>query len=402
MRKLFCFSLVMAIAISLWMISDVSVVRAKEIKVGAVINLTGPASSWGQYHAKGQQDYTRYVNEVKGGIAGNKIQLTVVDHAYKPAEAVKFVKKFCTEDKVDILNTWDAGSGIMCKPTFQNYKVPTINYSTVNSFIKPPMDYAYLPFGDYDMDSYAILEYIKMIHKGNAPPKVGLLTYNNPYGKAIHAPAKEYADKYNVNIVDIEEFPPQTLDLKTELLRLQKKGAEYIFTQVLPSGVIMALQSADRIKYNVPFLGTWTSTDPTFFQRGKGLLRNRIFVQFCGGLPGDETPGVALIQDLMKRYGTVQKFDFSYWEGVIMGMLVERACQRAHEKFAKIDSETINQALETFKDEDFGGLFPNVTYTKTDHSASWRARIVKLNEDQTYTPMTSFWAPGKEKVNILK
>ncbi|MEE9420294.1 MAG: ABC transporter substrate-binding protein, partial [Desulfatiglandaceae bacterium] len=85
---------------------------AKDIKVGAVINLTGPASTWGQYHAKGQQDYTRYVNEVQGGIAGNKIKLTVVDHGYKVPEALKYVKKFCTSDKMDMIATWDAGSGI--------------------------------------------------------------------------------------------------------------------------------------------------------------------------------------------------------------------------------------------------------------------------------------------------
>ena len=34
---------------------------AKDIKVGAVINLTGPASTWGQFHAKGHKDYFRYV-----------------------------------------------------------------------------------------------------------------------------------------------------------------------------------------------------------------------------------------------------------------------------------------------------------------------------------------------------
>jgi hypothetical protein len=32
-------------------------IHAANIKVGAAINLTGPASTWGQYHAKGQQDY---------------------------------------------------------------------------------------------------------------------------------------------------------------------------------------------------------------------------------------------------------------------------------------------------------------------------------------------------------
>ncbi len=60
---------------------------AQPVKIGAVINLTGPASSWGQYHAKGHQDYFNYVNDVRGGIAGRKIDLTIVDHAYKVPEA---------------------------------------------------------------------------------------------------------------------------------------------------------------------------------------------------------------------------------------------------------------------------------------------------------------------------
>jgi len=375
---------------------------AKDIKVGAVINLTGPASTWGQFHAKGQQDYFRYINEVKGGIAGNKIDLTVVDHAYKVPEALKYVKKFCTSDKMDMIATWDAGSGIMAKPIIQKYKVPNINYSTYQGILKPPVAYAYLPFGSYVMDCYAVLGYIKTIHKGNAPPKVGLLTYNNAYGKSIHKPSKEYAGKNNIDIVAIEQFPPKTLDLKTELLRLKEKGAEYIFMQCLPSAIIMALQSADRVSYDVPFFGTWTSTDPDFFKRGKGLIRNRMHMQFPGCLPGDGTPGIKLLQDLWKRYKTVSKFDTAYWEGVTIGSIMARAFQRANDKLGKINSESVNLALETFQNEDFGGLVPNITYTDTDHSASFIARIVKINEDQTFTPLTKFWNPRKEKVTIIK
>jgi branched-chain amino acid transport system substrate-binding protein len=377
-------------------------VWAKDIKVGAIINLTGPASTWGKFHAKGLQDYFRYVNEVQGGVAGNKVDLTIVDNAYKVETSVKFEKKFCTEDKMDMTATWDAGSGIMAKPVFQEYKVPDINFSTYQGFLKPPIAYAYLPFGAYDLDSYAVLDYIKAIHKGKEPPKVGLLTYNNTYGKSIHDASKEAAAKLGVDIVSIEEFPPTALNLNTELLRLKSKGAEYIFMQCLPSAIIMALQSADRIKYDVPFFGTWTSTDPDFFVRGKGLIRNRMFMQFCGGLPVDGTPGVKFLEEQYKRYKSVSKFDCSYWEGTIVGMIMERAFEKAQKEFGKIDSQTVNQALETFNNEYFGGLVPNVTYTKSDHSASWIARIVKINEDQTYTPLTSFWAPGKEKVSILK
>jgi branched-chain amino acid transport system substrate-binding protein len=402
MRKLVVLTTVCLIVAGLIAIGIPTGAFAKDIKVGAVINLTGPASTWGQFHAKGQQDYFRYINEEKGGIAGNKIDLTVVDHAYKVPEALKFVKKFCTSDKMDMIATWDAGSGIMAKPIIQKYKVPNINYSTYQGILKPPVDYAYLPFGSYVMDCYAVLGYIKAIHKGNAPPKVGLLTYNNAYGKSIHEPSQEYASKNNIEIVAIEEFPPKSLDLKTELLRLKEKGAEYIFMQCLPSAIIMALQSADRVSYDVPFFGTWTSTDPDFFKRGAGLIRDRMHMQFPGCLPGDGTPGIKLIDDLMAHYKTVEKFDCSYWEGIVIGAIMARAFQKAHDKLGKIDSESINVALQTFQNEDFGGLIPNVTYTTTDHGASFSARIVKINEDQTFKPLTNFWNPEKEKVTILK
>jgi ABC-type branched-subunit amino acid transport system substrate-binding protein len=303
---------------------------------------------------------------------------------------------------MDMIATWDAGSGIMAKPIIQKYKVPNINYSTYQGILKPPVAYAYLPYGSYIMDCYAVLEYINAIHKGSAPPKVGLLTYNNAYGKSIHKASKEYAAKHNIKIVAIEQFPPKTLDLNTELLRLKDKGAEYIFMQCLPSAIIMALRSADRVSYDVPFFGTWTSTDPDFFKRGKGLIRNRMHMQFPGCLPGDGTPGIKLMENLMKRYKTVEKFDCSYWEGVVIGAIMARSFQRANDKLGKIDAQTINLALETFQNEDFGGLVPNITYTDTDHSASFIARIVKINEDQTFTPLTKFWNPKKEKVTILK
>jgi branched-chain amino acid transport system substrate-binding protein len=368
------------------------------IKVGAIINLTGPASTWGQFHAKGHQDYFRYVNEVKGGVAGRQIDLTVVDHAYKVPEALKYVRKFCTADNVDMLATWDAGSGIQAKPIIQRYKTPAINYSTYQGILKPPVEYMYLPFGSYVLDSQAILAYIRSMHTGAAPPKVGLLTYNNAYGKSIHAPSKAYAAQHGIDIVGIEAFPTKTVDLTTELLRLKNRGAEYIFVQILPAHIITALKGADRIDFKAPFFGTWTATDPDFFKLGKGLIRDRLFMQFSGGLPVDGTPGVKLMEDLWKRYKTVETFDTSYWEGVVVAMIMERAFQRAHEKFGKIDGETINKAMETFRKENFGGLVPDITYTKDNHEGSFVARIVQIHEDATYTPLTNFFAPGKDTI----
>jgi ABC-type branched-subunit amino acid transport system substrate-binding protein len=364
--------------------------------------MTGPASSWGQFHAKGQQDYFRYVNEVKGGVGGNRIEMILVDTGYKVPEAVAAAKRFAIQDQVDMMATWGAGEGLAVKPIIQQYKIPTINYSTSWELLEPPVNYMYLPFGSYRMDSYAVLEYIRAIHKGKDAPRVGLLTYNNAYGRSIHEPCAEYARKINVNIVAIEEFPPKTVDLNTELLRLQRKGAEYIFMQMLPAAVVTAFKSADRINYNPIFLGTWTSTDPDFFKLGKGVIRDRLRIQFPGGVPSDKSQGIKLMTELWNRYKTVDKFDASYWEGIVVGMIMERAFIRANQKFREINRETINKAMESFKNEDFGGIVPNVTYTRNDHGASFKARIVKVGEDGSFTPLTNFFNPLKEKIKLLK
>ena len=393
------FIILTAVALSL---DFTGLAAAKTIKVGAAINMTGPASTWGQFHAKGQQDYFRYVNEVKGGVAGNRIEMSLVDTAYKVPEAVAAVRKFAVQEQVDMIATWGAGEGLAAKPIIQTYKIPTINYSTSWEILEPPIDYMYLPFGSYKMDCYAILDYIRAIHKGGAPPRVGLLTYNNAYGRSIHRPSREYAKKVRIEIVAVEEFPPKTVDLTTELLRLQKKGAQYIVMQMLPAAIVTTFKSADRIGYNPMFFGTWTSTDPDFFKLGRGLIRDRLLMQFPGGLPVDHTPGIKIMTDLWKRYKTVNQFDASYWEGVVVAMIMERAFIRAQEKYKAINRDTINRALESFKNEDFGGLVPNVTYTKTNHGASFKARIVRVQENGNYIPMTQFFVPGKEKIKIVK
>jgi branched-chain amino acid transport system substrate-binding protein len=391
-----------AIVILLAIMIFVSPVQAKTIRVGAAINLTGPASTWGQYHAKGQQDYFRYVNETKGGIAGNKIEMLLVDTGYKVPEAVAAVRKFAVQDNVDMITTWGAGEGLAAKPIIQQYKIPTINYSTSWEILEPPVDYMYLPFGNYKMDCHAVLEYIRAIHKGKNAPKVGLLTYNNAYGRSIHQPSQDYASRIGIQIVAVEEFPPKTVDLTTELLRLKDKGAEYILMQMLPATIVTTFKCADRIKYSPAFFGTWTSTDPDFFKMGKGLIRNRFLIQFPGGLPGDKTPGIKLMETLWEKYKTVDRFDAAYWEGVSIGMIIERAFTKAQTMYGSVNRETINKAMESFRDEDFGGLIPRVTYTKTDHGASFKARIVQVTEDGSFVPVTNFYTPGKEKIKLIK
>ncbi|HPV50194.1 MAG TPA: hypothetical protein PLB14_10835, partial [Smithellaceae bacterium] len=60
----------------------------------------------------------------------------------------------------------------------------------------------------------------------------------------------------------------------------------------------------------------------------------------------------------------------------------------------------INAAMESFRNEDFGGLVPAVSFSKDNHEASFTARMVKVNEDGTYTALTNFYVPGKDKIKL--
>jgi branched-chain amino acid transport system substrate-binding protein len=102
------------------------------------------------------------------------------------------------------------------------------------------------------------------------------------------------------------------------------------------------------------------------------------------------------------QYSGIKQFDTSYWEGVVVGMIMERAFELAQSKFGKITTKTINQAMESFRNENFGGLVPPTTYTKDNHEGSFTARIVQIHEDATYSPMTNFFVPGKGQLKLLK
>lgn len=371
------------------------------IKIGAIVDLTGPHATQGELNLCGMDDYFRYVNETAAGISGRKIELTVVDGGTGVSNALNDMEKFCISEKVHMATVWNADIFEKARPIFVKHRIPIMVASNCRTTLRPPVSYTYLPSGSIALDCYAILQYIQMTHEGSATPRIGILTANDACGKSIHGPSEAYASNHRLEIVAVEQFTPGTQDLKPAMLKLKDMDAEYIFMQCAPSDAVTALKSADRIQYNVPFFSPWTLMDTEFFNLGKSLIRNRINISFPGCLPGDGTSGINLIKILIDRYKSVSGFHTAYWEGVSIAAIMARALQRAHKTLGRIDGQTVNLALETFEREDFGELIPDITYTDTNHSASFVTRIVRVNENGTFTPLIKFWNPKTEKVTII-
>lgn len=374
---------------------------ADHIRLGAILDMTGPQADRGQLNVRGMEDYFRYLNETASGISGRKVDLSIVDSGGNRADALEHTETLCRSDKVDMTAIWDGHLFEKAKSIFVRNRIPTINASNCRNILHPPMSYTYLPFGSTALFCHAILQYIETTRKGTAEPKIGILTANDARGKSIHAPCGAYASKHPLQIVAVEEFTPDSPDLKPVMLKLRDTGAEYIIMQCAPSDAIRAFESADEINYAASFFGPWTLADGRGDNLEKSFIRNRLTVSFPGCLPGDGTSGIHLIKMLVDRYKSVSGFNTAYWEGVSIAAIMARAIQKAHETLGKIDGSTVNLALETFEKEDFGELIPSVTYTDAHHSAFFVTRIVRVNENGTFTPLTKFWNPKTEKVTFL-
>ena len=372
----------------------------RHVKVGALVDLTGPEATRERLNLRGMEDYFRYINEFTSGMDGRKLALTPVDAGIKPDRVLRDVERMCVSEKVETWTVWDV---LMCektKPLFVKHQIPHMDATHCRN-LHPPASYTYLPFGGATLNCHALLQYIEMTHEGSDPPRVGLLAANDACGKSILNPSKTYGENHRLQIVAVLKFTPGTRNLESAMLELKARGAEYILLQCSAPDAITALKSADRIRYPVPFFSTWILMDTDFSALEKGLIRNRLNVSFPGCLPGDGSPGIQLIRVLMDRYKSVSRFQTAYWEGVSIAAIMARALQKAHQTLGKIDRQTVNLALETFQREDFGALVPEITYTDTDHSASSVTRIVRVNENHTFTPLTEFWNPKTEKVTII-
>src|SRR5260370_28611556 len=73
-----------------------------DIKIGAVLSITGPASFLGDPEKKTLEMYVADIN-AKGGVNGQPIKLVIYDDGGDPNQARTFGTRLIEEDKVDAL-----------------------------------------------------------------------------------------------------------------------------------------------------------------------------------------------------------------------------------------------------------------------------------------------------------
>src|SRR3990167_10630497 len=108
-----------------------------QIKIGAVLSVTGPASFLGDPEKKTLEMYVAEIN-AKGGVNGQKLQLIIYDDGGKANEALTFAKRLIDEDKiVAMVGGSTTGSTLAMIPVFEEAQIPFISLAGAIQIIQP-------------------------------------------------------------------------------------------------------------------------------------------------------------------------------------------------------------------------------------------------------------------------
>src|SRR5450759_4862351 len=108
-----------------------------QIKIGAVLSVSGPASFLGDPEKKTLEIYVDEIN-AKGGVNGQKLQLVVYDDAGSADNARTFATRLVEEDKIDaMVGGSTTGSTLAMIPVFEDAKIPFISLAGAIQIIEP-------------------------------------------------------------------------------------------------------------------------------------------------------------------------------------------------------------------------------------------------------------------------
>src|ERR1700741_4605751 len=97
-----------------------------QVKVGAVLSITGPASFLGDPEKKTLEMYVQEIN-AKGGINGQQVKLFIYDDGGEPNKARTFATRLVEEDKVDaMLGGSITGTSMAMISVFEDAGIPFI------------------------------------------------------------------------------------------------------------------------------------------------------------------------------------------------------------------------------------------------------------------------------------
>jgi branched-chain amino acid transport system substrate-binding protein len=179
------------------------------VKIGAVLNLSGPTAAQGNDFRAGLEFAAQQWN-AKGGIGGSKIEFLFEDHAAQPAKAVTAAQKLIQVDGVKVLVNVYSSPVLAVAPIAAKEKVLQISAGATSPRLVNISKYFMTSVANAALEVEVMLAFIK---KKLDVKKLAIIYSNDDFGLGIRDVAKTGWSASGGTIVAEEGIEPAKADL---------------------------------------------------------------------------------------------------------------------------------------------------------------------------------------------
>lgn len=282
---------------------------AQTLKIGAPQPMTGPDAPFGD---KFQKAYSMAVEEINaaGGVNGKQIEVIIEDHQAKNPLAATVAERLIQQREVLILTGGRAsGQAVEIASIAQRLKTPyLVDHPSADIITAKGFEWV---FRNNPTGSIYPQAFNKFISEApGAMPKSAAVIYDNTvFGKTIANSAMTFLKSKNVNIVNDEAYPVNTLDFKPIMTKVRGNNPDYVLMVAVATtdAILMTRHAKEMGLKPRAFVGFGGGFGVEDFAKQLGPLSENVFSSAAwSGNPND--PKVkAFYEKFNKKYGIYPK-----------------------------------------------------------------------------------------------
>jgi branched-chain amino acid transport system substrate-binding protein len=334
-----------------------------QVKIGAVLSVTGPASFLGDPEKKTLDIYVEALN-AKGGVNGQKLQVITYDDGADANAARTFATRLIEEDKVvAVVGGTTTGATLAMMPAFEDAEIPFISLAGAIQIIQPVRKWT---FKTPHTDRMACEKIFADLKRRNLTT-IALISGTDAFGKSMRDQCVAVAPGAGIKIAHEESYGPRDSDMTPQLTNIRNAaGVQAVVNPGFGQGPAIVTRNYRQLGITLPLYQSHGVASKQFIDLA-GPAAEGVRLPAAGLLVADKLadndPQKPVVVDYTRTYQqksgqAVSTFGGHAYDGL---MILVQAMARA--KSAK--AATVRDEIE--KTKGYVGTGGIVNMSPTDH-----------------------------------
>jgi branched-chain amino acid transport system substrate-binding protein len=334
-----------------------------DIKIGATVAETGPASSLGDPEAKTLKMLVDEINAA-GGVLGEKIQLVLYDDTGDPNKARTFATRLIEDDKVvAIIGGSTTGTTMSIMQVVADAEIPFISLAGAVEIVEPVQRWTFKTPHTDRMACAKIFENMK----ASGITRIGMISGSDGFGASMRKQCLQIIGKYGIQVLADESYGPSDGDMTPQLTNIRgNKDIQAILNAGFGQGPAIVTRNYGQLGIKTPLYQSHGVASKAFIDlagpasNGVKLPGTAILV---ANLLKPDDPQYAVVTAYKKTFEAKAGSPASTFGGYAHDAL--RLMVDAIKRAGKAKPQAIRDAIEQTKG--FVGVTGTVNMSATDH-----------------------------------